>query len=188
VYDALEEFRDRMKVRARDKMTQMTMRQAVMLLCPPYNLTREAYQGMRGLFPGLFPPLWRLDVERAGCKTVLEDIPGVQDGAMVKHPMAMIICDMKDYKDGINRRTCTQRMLAAGVVAKLDVDLPLEEMGVGGLWTANAAMGEEEWLVASYLKDPTGGSGVTNNATNKVGRCKWNTVKTRVEGAHGFSA
>jgi hypothetical protein len=105
VYDALEEFRDRMKVRARDKMTQMTMRQAVMLLCPPYNLTREAYQGMRGLFPGLFPPLWRLDVERAGCKTVLEDIPGVQDGAMVKHPMAMIICDMKDYKDGINWST-----------------------------------------------------------------------------------
>jgi len=64
------------------------------------------------------------------------------------------------------------------VEKKLDVDVPLEEMGPGGEWSSNAAAGEEAWLREAFLKDPEGGDGKQNNNTSQgqVLHGKWRHV------------
>jgi len=79
-------------------MTEMTYREALQLLYPPFNLTREAYTALRMIHPGLYPPLYRLVEVKVELGEVLQDIKGVKDGAMVKDPMGMISADLADWR------------------------------------------------------------------------------------------
>ena len=62
-------------------------------------------------------------------------------------------------------RSCTLSMMRDGLVDKLRCDVPVDKMI--GEWAAAAELGEEEWLVRQFAREPTGGSGVQNN---RVGR------------------
>ena len=116
VYEVLGELKADLTARAKELMTQMTYRQALVLLCPPYNMTHEGYQALRNLVPGIFPPLWRLHEERKECGVVLEDIPNVKDGAMVSRPLDMMMKDLQDKFAGVDwaRADCLEATADGG--------------------------------------------------------------------------